>query len=114
MCYRYLYNDSNAKKDIKDIRENLLDNKDYKKINYIIDKQNEKLKQNSKNLNIDRTFSFLKINKIYLGFKSAPKIYAQYKKYFKEKGFKKKYASHPSLFFDFVEACRYYLDYLPD
>lgn len=110
MCYWYLYNDNEPNPNMKNILKNENNNKDYKKINEIIKKQDKK----QSNLKIESSFKFLIIENIYLGFNSAPKIYNNLKNEMKKKGLSKKDASHPSLFFMFAQDCGYFVDYLPD
>ena len=113
MC-DYYYSDK-PKTDMEKIKENTNNNKDFKTINKFIN-NDKKVNNNINNLNIDKTFGFLKITDIYLGFNSAPEIYEKYKKKFQEKNLEKKDSSHPSLFFKFEEdnnCCSYFVDYLP-
>ena len=107
----YYYSDE-PKTDMNAIKENKENNSDFKEINRLCKKDNQQ--QQNKKIEINKTFKFLTIRNIWLGFNSCPDIYAKYKNHFKAKGLKKRDASHPSLFFDFGEGCSYYVDYMPD
>ena len=110
MCYNYYYDDNEPNPNMDNILTNKNNNKDYKKINDIIQEQDKK----QSNLKIESSFRFLIIENIYLGFNSAPKIYKTYKTAMKRKGLSEKDASHPSLFFMFSKDCSYFVDYIPD
>lgn len=110
MCHRYYYDDNKPNPNMGNILTNKNNNKDYKKINDIIQVQNKK----QSDLKIESSFKFLIIESIYLGFNSAPRIYKTYKNAMKKKGLSEKDASHPSLFFMFSKDCSYFVDYLPD
>jgi len=111
MSYYYYYSDK-PKTDINGIKDNKDNNKDFKALNNLISK-NENNKDKSQ-LNIQDTFQFLIIEKIYLGFNSAYEIYNKYKTEFEKNVLEKKDSSHPSLLFEFSEDCCFYVDYLPD
>lgn len=108
--YNYNYSDR-SNTDMNKITKNENKNEDFDKINQMMENEN---KEEQKDLKLEKTFKFLKVQKVYLGFNFAREIYERYKKEFKQKGLSKRDASHPSLFFDFGEGCSYYVDYLPD
>lgn len=107
--YYYLYSDQ-AKTDMNKIKSNQRNNEDFAKLNNMM---NQRERQNI-NIELDKTFKFLKVRKVYLGFNSAFEIYKRYENHFRANGLSERDASHPSLFFDFGDGCSYYVDYLPD
>ena len=106
----YYYSDA-PKTNMKKIKENKNKNNDYERLNEMVKNENE---EKQEDINLEKTFRFLNVKKVYLGFNSAIEIYKRYKSDFKKRGLRERDASHPSVFFDFGKNCSYYVDYLPD
>ena len=107
----YYYYSDGSKTDMVKIAKNENKNGDFAKINVMIKNGNQ---EQQEEINLEKTFKFLKVQKVYLGFNSATEIYKRHKDEFRKKGLRERDASHPSLFFDFGKGCSYYVDYLPD
>lgn len=108
--YYYYYSDG-KKTDMEKIAKNEHKNKDFAKLKAMYENGNQ---EQQEEINVEKTFKFIKVQKVILGFNSATEIYNRLEKEFRKRGLRERDASHPSLFFDFGEGCSYYVDYLPD
>ena len=107
----YYYYSDGPKTDMEKIAKNENNNEDFTKLNAMWENGNQEQQEEIK---LEKTFKFIKVQKVILGFNSATEIYNRLEKEFRKRGLRERDASHPSLFFDFGEGCSYYVDYLPD
>ena len=67
----YYYSDA-PKTNMKKIKENKNKNNDYERLNEMVKNENE---EKQEDINLEKTFRFLNVKKVYLGFNSATKMY---------------------------------------
>ena len=106
----YYYYSDGPKTDMEKIEKNENNNEDFAKLNAMCKNGNQ---EQQEEINLEKAFKSLKVQRVYLGFNSATEIYKRHKDEFRKRGLRERDASHPSLFFDFEEGCSYYVDYLP-
>ena len=68
----YYYYSDGSKTDMEKIAKNENNNDDFTKIKEMIKNEN---KEKQEELNLEKTFRFLKVKKVYLGFNSATKMH---------------------------------------
>jgi len=106
----YYYSDA-PKTDMNKIKENKNNNKDFRRLDNMMNNEN---KEKQEDINLEKTFKFLNVKEVRLGFNSAREIYQRYKSDFRKRGLRERDASHPSLYFVFEKDLGYYVDYLPN